>query len=412
MKKLKYLLLTILVTLLPVFLNALEIEGLYSKNVLVYDLDEDRVLYSIKEDEQKSIASLTKLMTVLVALENIEDLDKEITITWSMLSNVPWDASVAGFYAGDTVTYRDLLYGVMLPSGADAADSLAVSISGSVSSFVDLMNKKAKELGMTKTTFVDTTGYHDGSKSSSKDLVTLLKYALKNSTFKEIYRAKTYKTTNDLNLRATIVAYSKNLPYDLSYVLGSKTGYTDEAGLCLSTLSNIDNENIITITLDAKVDYDMDKHVKDLNNIYTSLKEGYDKVLLIKEGDAFLSLETKYAKESTITFYSKEDIFKYIEGDYNKEELKLDYEGIKIVNYNTEIKTKLGTLKIYYKNELVKEIDILLEEALHFSLLEFIKVNIVFIVIGLIALILTLLRIRVLIRRKKRKKLKRINSVK
>ncbi len=407
MKKFNYILLTILLSILPIFLNALEIENLYSKSVLVYDFDEERVIYSLNDDEQKSIASLTKLMTVLVAIENIDNLDRAVTINWSMLSNVPWDASVAGFHAGDTVTYKDLLYGVMLPSGADAADSLAVSISGSVSAFVDLMNKKAKELGMNKTVFVDTTGYHEGSKSSAKDLITLLKYALNNKTFRQIYSAKTYTTSNNLNLRATIVAYSKNLPYDLSYVLGSKTGYTDEAGLCLSTLSNIDNENILTITLDAKVDDNMDKHVIDLNNIYSSLKEGYDKVLLVKEGETLLNLETKYAKEEKIDFNSKEDIYKYIEGDYNKEELKIDYEGIKIVNYNTEVGTKLGTLKVYYKSELVREIDILLEKPLNFSLFEFIKVNIVYIILGLIVLTLALLRLRVIIRRNRRKKLKR-----
>ena len=407
MNKFNYILLTILLSILPIFLNALEIENLYSKSVLVYDFDEERVIYSLNDDEQKSIASLTKLMTVLVAIENIDNLDRAVTINWSMLSNVPWDASVAGFHAGDTVTYKDLLYGVMLPSGADAADSLAVSISGSVSAFVDLMNKKAKELGMNKTVFVDTTGYHEGSKSSAKDLITLLKYALNNQTFREIYSSKTYTTSNNLNLRATIVAYSKNLPYDLSYVLGSKTGYTDEAGLCLSTLSNIDNENILTITLDAKVDDNMDKHVIDLNNIYSSLKEGYDKVLLVKEGETLLSLETKYAKEEKIDFNSKEDIYKYIEGDYNKEELKIDYEGIKIVNYNTEVGTKLGTLKVYYKSELVREIDILLEKPLNFSLFEFIKVNIVYIILGLIVLTLSLLRLRVIIRRNRRKKLKR-----
>ena len=407
MKKFNYILLTILLSILPIFLNALEIENLYSKNVLVYDLDEDKVIYSLNDEEQKSIASLTKLMTVLVAIEKIDNLDRAVTINWSMLSNVPWDASVAGFHAGDTVKYKDLLYGVMLPSGADAADSLAVSISGSVSAFVDLMNKKAKELGMNKTVFVDTTGYHEGSKSSAKDLITLLKYALNNQTFRQIYSAQTYITSNNLNLRATIVAYSKNLPYDLSYVLGSKTGYTDEAGLCLSTLSNIDNENILTITLDAKVDDNMDKHVIDLNNIYSSLKEGYDKVLLIKEGETLLSLETKYAKEEKIDFNSKEDIYKYIEGEYNKEELKIDYEGIKIVNYNTEVGTKLGTLKVYYKSELVREIDVLLEKPLNFSLFEFIKVNKVYMILGLIVLTLALLRLRVIIRRNRRKKLKR-----
>ena len=84
-----------------------------------------------------------------------------------------------------------------------------------------------------------------------------------------------------------------------------------------------------------------------------------------------------------------------------------DYEGIKIVNYNTEVGTKHGTLKIYYKSELVREIDILLEKPLNFGLFEFIRVNIVYIILGLIVLTLALLRLRVIIRRNRRKKLKR-----
>ena len=148
MKKIKIIVLTICL-FIPFLVNALEINDLYSENVIVYNKDENKILYEKNSEETASIASLTKIMTTLVSIENIKDLNEKVTITERMLSSVPWDASVAGLKVGDVVTYEDLLYASMLPSGADATDSLAISLTGSISSFVEKMNDLAKKLNLT-----------------------------------------------------------------------------------------------------------------------------------------------------------------------------------------------------------------------------------------------------------------------
>ena len=109
------------------FVSALEID---SKQAILYNLNEDKIVFEKNSNEITSIASLTKIMTTIVAIENIEDLDAKVTITEKDFNGL-YDASLAGFEVGDEVTYRDLLYGTMLPSGAEASQALANNISGS-----------------------------------------------------------------------------------------------------------------------------------------------------------------------------------------------------------------------------------------------------------------------------------------
>lgn len=406
MKKLIRILLIVL-TFVPFGLKALTLENMYSKNVLVYDLDEDKILYSEGINEKVGIASLTKIMTVLVSVESIGNLDETVTITYDMLSDVPWDAATMGLEVGDTVTYRDLLMGAMLPSGADATDSLAISISGSVNSFIELMNNKAKSLGLKNTYFYNTTGldsYSDYTNYSSlEDLLKLLKYALNNNTFKEIFSTRSYTTTNGLELLSTVEKYNKYTHYDLSFVIGSKTGYTDYAGLALITLSDIENENIITITANAPINYDINNHITDLNTIYNGVKDQYDKVLLYNEGDILYELSTKYAKEESVVIKCDEDVYKFIEGEFVKDKLSIEYDGIDEVKYNTPKGTKLGNVSIFYDGILVKNQEVTLENGLNFSLISFIKVNLVYELIGLTILIVMI----EIIKPKKKSKKKR-----
>ncbi len=401
----KYIKILLLIVLLcPISIKALQIDNLYSSNVLVYDVDEDKTIYEKNSSNSSSIASLTKIMTAIISLEKIEDVNKKIEITYEMLDEVPWDAATAHLNAYDTVSYKDLIYALMLPSGADAAYSLAIDLYESEEKFVDKMNEKAKELEMSNTKYVDPVGYYEGNKSNTKDLLLLIKYALKNNTFKEAFESSYYKTTNNLEFQSTLSSYGKRLNKSFNYVLGSKTGYTDEAGLCLITLSKINDEELITISLDAPVDTNKTNHLKDLDSIYTSVKDNFTKTKLYSKDETLYQIETKYAKEKTIDVKIKEDLYKFIEGEVNLErDLKVEYSGINKVKYNEELGTNIGTVYIRFKGETIKEIPVIIEEELSFSLICFVKDNIIMITVGFIALIIIYLYIYCKIKHKRLK---------
>ena len=137
MKKLLYFCL-LFVWMIPSIVFSKDLE-LSSKEYLLYDLDKNMVLYEKDSDKIVSIASLTKIMTTIVAIENIDDFNETVYITYDMLKDIPWDSSVAGLSIGDEVTYLDLLYASILPSGADATNSLAISLTGSIDNFVNFL---------------------------------------------------------------------------------------------------------------------------------------------------------------------------------------------------------------------------------------------------------------------------------
>ncbi len=400
MKKIVYLILTIILTV-PLSIQALEINGLHSKNVIIYNLDEDKVIYEKNSEEITSIASLTKIMTTIVSIEKIENLDEKVTITEKMLANVPWDASIAGLQVGDTLTYKDLLYASMLPSGADATDSLAVSLFGSIDEMVNRMNSKANELGLENTSFVNTTGYDaNGHHSTAKDILMLLKYALENETFKEIYTTKTYTTSNNLKLNSTVVDFNKKYNYDLSYIQGSKTGFTDEAGQCLATLSKIDDTNIITITINAPYVSGSARHLIDITKLHDTLEENYEKRIFVEEGETIKELPTKYAKEETVPINSLITISRYIEKPYDESKLEIKYKGEEEISSTIKKGTEVGTIQVFYDGELLEEMKAITTIELNFSVWNYLKENIIY-YIGVVFLIIITL---IIIKPKKKKK--------
>lgn len=390
MKKILMIIILFLI-FLPISLKAYEIDNLLSKHVIVYNLDENEMIYEKNSDEITSIASLTKIMTTIVAIENIEDLKEKVLITYEMLEGIPWDASIAYLEVGDEVTYEDLLYAVMLPSGADATQALAISLTGSIQNFVNKMNEKAKELNMLNTNFVNTTGLDaDGHYSTALDILKLLKYSLENETFKKVYQTKEYNTSNGLYFRSTLKYINEKLEYyyNFDYVLGSKTGNTDNAGVCLSTLSKIKGRNIITITINAPIEYRTANHLKDLNIISEAINKDFDIIKIVEKDEILVKLKTKYAKEENIIIKAPKDINKFLNIPYNKDKLKIKYNGKEVINYNIKKGTKLGEVFIYYDDELLDKFDYTLKEQLHFSIINFMEININYVIfIGIIFLI-------------------------
>ena len=387
----KYISIFIILILIPLNVKAIEL-NISSKNAILYNYDSNEIIYEKYSEEKVQIASLTKIMTALITLENINDLDKQIIITKEDLQGIAEENLVtAGFTVGEVVTYRDLLYGLLLPSGADAAKAIARNTAESEEKFIELMNNKVKELNLKNTHFSNVIGLDDENNySSAKDLLTIFKEALKNKEFNKIIKTKEYKTTDSkLTFKSTIQRNAKTFKIDVPYILGGKTGTTSNAGLCLATIAKDKNINYILITLGATYDKKAPHHIEDAKIIYDYFIENYSNIKIVDKRKSFKTLNTKYTKEKKIKLYPNKDIVKYLPNNYNKDEVTLKYQGVKEITPFT--KNKLGTLKIYYQNKLLDTQIVYLNTKVHFSLIEFIKENI-FIFIELLLCILIILK--------------------
>lgn len=229
--------------------NRLKSMSLHSEYARLTDLHSQDVLYEKKSMNRIYPASLTKIMSAVIALESIKDMHAIEYIQGSDIYGLAaQNASVAGFFIGEQVTYEDLLYGLVLSSGADCANVLANRLYGSQEAFVTAMNKKAKELGMENTNFVNATGLHeDNHYTTLSDLEKMIAYAWKNPTFQTIFTTMEYRMAptpqhpNGLILKSTLKNYNTSLNFTGGSIIGGKTGYTLEAQYCLASIAKMDD---------------------------------------------------------------------------------------------------------------------------------------------------------------------------
>ena len=393
MKKIFYLLFLIL---LPISVSAINLPKLHSPKAVLYDLEDKEIIYDLNGSDVTSIASLTKIMTTIVAIENITNLDEKITITREMLSEVPYDASIAGLKVNDKVTYEDLLYAVMLPSGADAAVALGTSISGSTKEFVNLMNEKVKELGLNNTHFKNVTGYDiDNHYSTAEEVLDILIYALDNDLFSKIYKTNTYTLSNGLKIESTLNKYNRTTRLDLSNITGSKTGFTGDAGLCMASLIEIQDKNFILITLNADYKNNNSYHLQDAVTVINYLKDNYENKTIYKKGDILLSIPVKNSLIDNYDIICGEDIEKYIYKDIDISSFRFEYEGLDELSYKNKKGEKIGSIKYYYKDELISEDTIYLDKDIKISYIKYFESNLPFLLflILLIVFIITFISI-------------------
>ena len=361
MKKIFLKTFLILFLFIPFLISALENPTLHSKYYGVYDLTDDKMLFSLNSDVETEIASLTKIMTVLVAIENVSDLDESVTITSKILNTVSWDASVAGLEVGDVVTYRDLLYAAMLPSGADATNALAISIAGSIDGYVELMNAKAKSLGLNSTHYENVTGLdEDNHYSSVDDVIKLLKYSLNNEIFKEIYTTRNYTLTNGLKVSASINFYNKIMDLDTSLILGSKTGFTDDAGYCISIYFKSDDHDLIAVTLNATRVNDNYYNVKDAVDIVDFVNDNFGYQTVLNKNEPVTSIPVYYSNIDEYDVVTKDAIKVFLPDDYDEEMVFFKYNGLNELSYKNSVDEKLGTVDVYYDDVLLTTVDVLL----------------------------------------------------
>ena len=228
-----------------------------SKYICFLDRENKSIIYGKNLKDKAYPASLTKIMTTIVALEHIEDLSAIAPVDIdSYKEMIEKNSSMAGFYGKEQVTYRDLLYGTMLPSGGEAANSLAINVAGNIDKFVEMMNEKAAELELKSTHFTSPEGFHDNDQyTTAYDMAILLDYALENGHFKVIFTTDSYETTktldhpNGITLKSTVLSKLNESNQDGFKIIGGKSGTTYEAGQCWSTLGIKDDKEYIAIVM-------------------------------------------------------------------------------------------------------------------------------------------------------------------
>lgn len=394
MKKLE-LIVTIILVILPLNIYAFEVDA---TNYIMYNLDTEKIILEMDSQEQVSIASLTKIATTIVALDNITNLNDTVTITSETLDGLTEaNASVAGFWVGQTLTIEDLLYGLLLPSGADAANALDMYFEEQGLDLVSLMNELVNELGLTNTNFVNTTGLDDENHySSAYDIAQILMYALQNETFTEIFNADIYLTSDaNITLRATYYTSMTYYSIDNEYIIGAKTGYETTAGLCLASTSYFDETNFLLVTTGSpRTTYY--NHITDTITIYSYVDDNYENNILFNEGDIISYIP---AENSTVYQYNIIANETYEIYSENKDDYKYEFVGVSSLNPASEEKA-IGYINIYYNDYLIDEIEVIYDGSLEYSLEGFITTHMELIlisagsIIGLSLLFIIFLKIK------------------
>lgn len=375
MKKAVFFLFSLFFFCYSVYADDFDITGEY---VTLYNMNEDTLLYSKNDTKKTSIASLTKMMTTLVAIEEIDNLDKIVTIKERDFEGTV-GYSKAGFKVGDKVTYRDLLYGIILPSGADAVNAVVNNTLG-YDKFIKKMNETAKKIGMNDTSYANPVGKDDENNySTSNDLAKLLKYALKNKTFKTIFTTKNYKTSNGINLESTVNRYENIL--NTNEIKGAKSGFTKDAGRCLASITTLNNVDYLLVVINSSTTSPYNA-VKDTITIYDYYNNNYGYKNIINDDTFIKEIPVDFSKEKTYKITGSEEIEKYLK---NNTEVTYKYVGSDKVTFNTKKGSKLGVVKIYDGDVLLATSNVYLENNIeYYPIITYIMIGIAVIFVLLI----------------------------
>lgn len=344
--------------------NIKELQNISAKHILLINQNDNKVIYEKNSEDQIAIASLTKIMTALVTILQTENLDEVITLTEDAFASIDGYME-AGFKIGDEVTIRDLLYGTLLPSGVEASQSLAIHTSGSIENFVSSMNHLANILEMNHTHFSNPVGRDEGNYSTLEDMAKLLKFALQNETFYEIYTTKNYTTTNGLELKSTLLSASTKYNLDTEFIKGSKSGYTKKAGLCLSSIAEHSGTVYLLLVADAMYENGFPNHVIDSMNIYRYFFDNYSYQPILKQNQELSTFSIIDSMEDTLTIKSNENISMYLKNDMT-EYLEYEYVGRNTLDKEVAYGDYLGQVLVKYNNQTLYTYPIYLKENIHY----------------------------------------------
>ena len=308
-----------------------------AKSTIVMDLDSGRILYEKNANQKRLIASITKIMTAIVAIEE-GDLTEKITVGEEVLSMYGTNIYVE---VGEKMKLCDLLYGLLLRSGNDASVVIAKAIAGSEEKFVNLMNKKAQEIGMKNTIFKNPHGLDEETEnySTAYDMALLSKYAYKNKTYRNIVSTDKYEVSTG---KKTYLWYNRNkLLTTYEYCTGGKNGYTPRAGKTLVTTASKKGLNLTIVTLSDGDIYN--NHI----DLYEDFFSKYKRYKIIDKNNFRIDKE-----------FVDEDV--YLEDSFYYPLTSNEVNDIKtVVHFLDDSATdEIGTIEIFLSNQKIGELPI------------------------------------------------------
>ncbi|MBR3150855.1 MAG: D-alanyl-D-alanine carboxypeptidase [Erysipelotrichaceae bacterium] len=337
-----------------------------SEYVYVEDTEIGQVLYEKNADVPMYPASLTKMMSVILAIENIPNTNEVVTITENTLDGlIEANASVVGYETGDEVRVIDLLYGSLLASGADCINALALRVSGSIGAFVELMNKKAQDIGMENTHFANPTGLHQPDHvSTARDMALLLRYCRSNALFKTILAADSYVSAPVASngegfymrswFRDEMSAYREVPGYE-----GGKTGYTAYAGYCLASTASNNGMQVLAIVCGSPSIEGRDALYQEVYSLYNYVFDNYERRTLINEGDLMGSTRVIDGEtDPTLDFYA----LRTYTCDLRQGSLQVENTIPDEIYAPAKLGDTVGSVKFYSDGELIYQEDYRLTE--------------------------------------------------
>ncbi len=326
-----------------------------AKAAILIDADSGRVLYEHHANTKLPMASTTKIMTTLLAIEN-GNLNEKFKVDDNAIKV---EGSSMGLKSGDLVTMKALCYGMMLPSGNDAANATAVRVAGSIEKFVARMNKRAGELGLGSTHFVTPSGlddYTDDHYSTASDMAKLTAYALKNSVFAEICSTRSAKLKYGNPPYERWLANTNKLMASCDGVIGVKTGFTDKARRCLVSACRRNGTTLICVTLNDANDW------ADHSNLYDFGFSQYKTVTLSPQVNSFKA-PLVGSKKNTVSASCEDEIKVSV---YKDDASKITQKVVlNRINYAPIVEDELlGYVKYYIDNRFLGQTEIVADEII------------------------------------------------
>lgn len=340
----------------------------HAKAALLVDRKSGNVIYSAHAGEKMYPASLTKIMTALLALEkgNLSDV---LTVTDTALADITYLHSRIDLKAGGQLTLENLLTALLVSSANDAANVIAEYISGDIPTFVELMNTRAKELGMTNTHFVNPHGFHDDNHyTTANDLYLVMREALKNPKFCEIVKTKTAKipATNlakERTISSTnhLISRYRNTFHYYPYATGVKTGSTTEAGNCLIATAEKNGISLLSVVLGCE-NADQNENAYsfvDTKAMFEYVFNNYKSVTVAQSTDVIADSKVYEAKDSTrVALSPSKDIVMLLPSDYKAEEIKSETKLADSISAPIEKGALMGSVTYSFRGETVASADL------------------------------------------------------